>query len=187
MVELCTGKGYSLRAGTEVKTNNTASDSAVKAEISWVKGDGANIEAEVLPVETPEKNEDYDAPTEDEHEMPALEETQPEPEPEQVEEMPPPLEEGQPEHESSPVQNQFLNQCQTRTRKSRSLFLLQKVMRSDEDDEDDEDDEKVETDHEEYKGITYYVDTDNDVMTEDGEVVGKRRKKKDGTFTLDEY
>ena len=194
-----TGKGYSLRAGTEVKTNNTASDSAVKAEISWVKGDGANIEAEVLPVE------DYEAPTEDEHEMPALEAAQPEAEPEQVEEMStippleasqpepepkqveemstiPPLEAAQPEHEPSPVPEPVPEP--EPEKKSKSIPITESDSDSD---EDDDDDEKVETDPWEYKGITYYVDTDDDVMTEDGEVIGKRRKKKDGSFTLDEY
>ena len=184
-----TGKGYSLRAGTEVKTNNTASDSAVKAEISWVKGDGANIEAEVLPVETPENNEDYDAHTEDEHEMPALEAAQPEHEPEQDEEMPntPPLEETQPEHEPSPVPEPVPEP--EPEKKSKSIPITESNSDSEEDDEDDSEDEceEIETDPWEHNGKTYFVDSQDEVYTEDGENIGKRRKKKDGSFTLDEY
>jgi hypothetical protein len=41
-----TGKGYAVRSGKEVKTNNTASPDREKIEISWVKGDGSGREAE---------------------------------------------------------------------------------------------------------------------------------------------
>ena len=41
-------------------------------------------------------------------------------------------------------------------------------------DEDDEDYEEVDTEPWTWKGVTYFVDDENDVMTEDGDVVGKR-------------
>ena len=77
-----TRNGYAVRAGKDVKINNTADPKAQGIEISWKKGDGSDIEAEVLPVEqsaepSPAPSEaetaDYEASTEDEA---------PEPEPE---------------------------------------------------------------------------------------------------------
>ena len=55
-----TSKGYSLRAGTEVKTNSNAAEGI---EICWVKGDGSDIDASVVTsmietVTTPPEEED---------------------------------------------------------------------------------------------------------------------------------
>ena len=96
-----TSKGYSLRAGTDVKTNSNAGEGI---EICWVKGDGSGIEAEVLqeehapststtatttepepeveesPSETNSATADFDAETDDDG-PPPLEEPVPEPEP----------------------------------------------------------------------------------------------------------
>lgn len=151
-----TSKGYAVRAGKDVKTNSSAEEGV---EISWVKGDGSNIDAEVLPVEqsvepSPAPSEadaadaaDYEAPTEDEAPEPVAE---PEPEPE-------PVAEPEPEPKPEPEPEE------------------------DEEDEEDEDEDGEEVDPDdlekwEHKGVMYYVDDENDVMTMDGEVVGKRVK-----------
>ena len=133
-----TRNGYAVRAGKDVKINNTADPKAQGIEISWKKGDGSDIEAEVLPVEqsaepSPAPSEaetaDYEAPTEDEAPEPVAE-------PEEDEE-------------------------------------------DEDEDEDDEEGEEVDPDDLEkweYNGVMYYVDDENDVMTTDGDVVGKRVK-----------
>ena len=88
-----TTKGYSLRSGTTLKTN-WGDDTVAKIEISWVKGDGSDIDASVVtsttepapesvsePESAPSDNAtDFDAETDDEG-PPPLEEPEPEPEP----------------------------------------------------------------------------------------------------------
>ena len=149
-----TSKGYSLRAGTSVKENSNAGDGV---EISWVKGDGSGIEAEVVSVDGPAPEtatsttteEDFDAPTDDEG--------------------PPPLEE--PEPVASPEPPSPVVDTPTAPQ-VKSIPITEDD--EDSEDEDDEDDEEVDTEPWTWKGVTYFVDDLNDVMTEDGDIVGKR-------------
>ena len=167
-----TSKGYSLRAGTDVKTNSNAGEGI---EICWVKGDGSGIEAEVLqeevvpsstttvttattepepepeveasPSDTNSATADFDAETDDDG-PPPLEEPEPEP---------------VPEPEPEPVSNDKTEDGDGEEEDD------------DDDDEDDEDDEdEVNAKEWQWKGVTYYVDDEDDVMTEDGDVIGKR-------------
>ena len=173
-----TSKGYSLRSGKDVKTNSSAGEGV---EISWVKGDGSNIDATVVtattepaqeptpepvpepaPVSEPETASssdganDFDAETDNEDEDP------------------PPLEEPEPEPEPEPEKPKV----------GKSIPITEENSEDEEDDDDDEDDEDEDGDDEDdgnvetvewvWKGVTYFVDAENDVMTEDGDVLGKR-------------
>ena len=151
-----TSKGYSLRAGNSVKENSNAGDGV---EISWVKGDGSGIEAEVVSVDGPTSEtassttteEDFDAPTDDEG-PPPLEEPEPDTEPVASPEPPAPV-------VDTPTAPQV-----------KSIPITE----DSEDDDDSDDDEEVDAEPWTWKGVTYFVDDLNDVMTEDGDIVGKR-------------
>ena len=162
-----TSKGYSLRSGKDVKTNSSAGEGV---EISWVKGDGSNIDATVVtattepaqeptpepaPVSEPETSSadglnDFDAETDDEG--------------------PPPLEEPEPEPEPEP------EVASEKSKVVKSIPITEEHSEEEEDDDDDDEGEDNDVDAEEWvwKGVTYFVDADNDVMTEEGDVVGKR-------------
>ena len=153
-----TSKGYSLRAGNSVKENSNAGDGV---EISWVKGDGSGIEAEVVSVDGPTSEtassttteEDFDAPTDDEG-PPPLEEPEPDTEPVASPEPPAPV-------VDTPTAPQV-----------KSIPITEDD--DDSEDDDDDDDEEVDAEPWTWKGVTYFVDDLNDVMTEDGDIVGKR-------------
>jgi hypothetical protein len=153
-----TTKGYSLRSGTALKTN-WGDDTVAKIEISWVKGDGSDIEASVVtattePVTEPvtsDNSTDFDAETDDEG--------------------PPPLEEPEPtpEVEVGSAQENTVDE--------------QVEVAEPEDDEEDEDDneddnevDEVEAEEWVWKGVTYNVDDEGDVIDDEGDVIGKRIK-----------
>jgi hypothetical protein len=150
-------KGYSLRAGTSVKENSNAGDGV---EISWVKGDGSGIEAEVVSVDGPTSEtassttteEDFDAPTDDEG--------------------PPPLEE--PEPDTEPVASPEPPAPVVDTPTAPQVKSIPITEDSDEDSDDEDDDEEVDAEEWTWKGVTYLVDDENEVMTEDGVIVGNR-------------
>ena len=164
-----TTKGYSLRSGTTLKTN-WGDDTVAKIEISWVKGDGSDIDASVVtattepapesvsePESAPSDNAtDFDAETDDEG-PPPLEEPEPEPEPTPEVEMASTLENtvDEPVEVAKPTDDE-----------------------GDEDDEDDDEDEADEVEAEEWvwKGVTYNVDDEGDVIDDEGDVIGKRIK-----------
>ena len=145
-----TGKGYAVRSGKEVKTNSSAGEGV---EISWVKGDGSGIDAETLSTE--QTAEPSPAPSEaDGADFDA---------PTDEDEMPP-LEEPEPDIEPTP-----------------SPEPVKEPEPEPEDEEEDDEEEGEEVDPDdlekwEHNGVMYYVDEENDVMTMDGEVIGKRIK-----------
>ena len=157
-----TSKGYSLRSGTSLKTN-WGDDTVAKIEISWVKGDGSGIEAEVVSVDGPvpetasstTTEEDFDAPTDDEG-PPPLEEPEPDTEPVATPEPPAPV-------VDTPTPSQV-----------KSIPITEDDEDDEDSEDDDDDDEEVDAEPWTWKGVTYFVDDLNDVMTEDGDIVGKR-------------
>jgi hypothetical protein len=174
-----TTKGYSLRSGKDVKTNSSAGEGI---EISWVKGDGSDIDASVVTATTepahepaPESvSEPESAPSDNSTDFDA----------ETDDEGPPPLEEPEPEPETEPTPEVEVASTQENTTEIAEVAEVaedggdNEVDEPDDDDDDDDDDEDNDVDAEEWvwKGVTYFVDADNDVMTEEGDVVGKRVK-----------
>ena len=150
-----TTRGYALRKGSTV-TPHTKGNTV---EISWIKGEGEGVAVEEVatPVSEP-------APTSEpasEDEMPPLEEPEPEPEPIVA---PPKAEEVAPKEEVVAAPQQSNDE-------------------EDDEEEEEDDDYDADTDKEEaecevweFNGTTYFVDEENDVMTQDGDVIGKRKK-----------
>ena len=147
-----TTRGYALRKGSTVtphKNDNTV-------EISWIKGEGEGIAVEEVASTVSEPAPTSEPASEDE--MPPLEE----PEPEAVV-APPKVEEVAPKEEVVAAPQQSNDE-------------------EDDDEEKEDDDYDAPTDEEadcvpwEFNGTTYFVDEENDVMTQDGDVIGKRKK-----------
>ena len=148
-----TTRGYALRKGSTVtphKNDNTV-------EISWIKGEGEGVAVEEVAASTSE---------------PASEDEMP------------PLEEPEPEVVAAPNEEVVAAPNEEVVAPPKEEVVAAPQQSNDEEDEEDEDEDyDADTDKEEaecevweFNGTTYFVDDENDVMTQDGDVIGKRKK-----------